>query len=229
VRFKLDENLSPSLAELFAAAGHEAHSVAQQGLGGQADARVIEVCGREQRAFVTLDLDFSNILSYPPAQFAGIIVLRLADQAHAAVEAAIRRLLDLLNNDCSPVRWRRQRPRLRQSGHCLRRRQFTQSARSGSSGRLHQRQLIVPKPRFGQKKSEINLWLGRVNGHRPLKDTPGYPHRQKIRMFAEGGKAFILGSQGPIAELPLRSRRGGECLLARVEISGEGGAGLDAI
>jgi hypothetical protein len=42
-------------------------------------------------------LDFSNILSYPPAQFAGIIVLRLADQAHAAVEAAIRRLLDLLN------------------------------------------------------------------------------------------------------------------------------------
>jgi predicted nuclease of predicted toxin-antitoxin system len=60
VRFKLDENLSPSLAELFAAAVHETHSVAQQGLGGQADARVIEVCGREQRAFVTLDLDLSK-------------------------------------------------------------------------------------------------------------------------------------------------------------------------
>jgi predicted nuclease of predicted toxin-antitoxin system len=99
VRFKLDENLSPSLAEMFAAAGHEAHSVAQQSLGGQPDARVIEVCSGEQRVFVTLDLDFSNILAYPPAEFAGIVVLRLADQAHVAVQAAIRRLLDLLDKE----------------------------------------------------------------------------------------------------------------------------------
>jgi predicted nuclease of predicted toxin-antitoxin system len=82
VRFKLDENLSPSLAEMFAAAGHEAHSVAQQRLGGQPDALVIEVCSGEQRVFVTLDLDFSNNLAYPPVEFAAIVVLRLADQAH---------------------------------------------------------------------------------------------------------------------------------------------------
>jgi Domain of unknown function (DUF5615) len=41
VKFKLDENLSPSLAALFAADGHEAHSVVQQALGGQPDERVI--------------------------------------------------------------------------------------------------------------------------------------------------------------------------------------------
>lgn len=99
MRFKLDENLSPSLAEMFAAARHDAHSVAQQGLGGQPDARIIEVCGGEQRIFVTLDLDFSNILAYPPADFAGIVVLRLANQAHVAVQAAIQRLLDLLNQE----------------------------------------------------------------------------------------------------------------------------------
>jgi hypothetical protein len=56
VKFKLDENLSPSLAEMFAAGGHDAHSVAQQALGGQPDAPVIHVCNREQRALVTLDL-----------------------------------------------------------------------------------------------------------------------------------------------------------------------------
>jgi predicted nuclease of predicted toxin-antitoxin system len=61
VKFKLDENLSPSLAVLFAADGHEAHSVVQQALGGQPDERVIDVCRREQRALITLDLDFSNI------------------------------------------------------------------------------------------------------------------------------------------------------------------------
>lgn len=99
MKFKLDENLSPSLAEMFAAAGHDAHSVTQQALGGQPDARVIEVCSREQRALVTLDLDFSNILAYPPAKFAGIVVLRLIDQAHVTVEAAIKRVLDLISKE----------------------------------------------------------------------------------------------------------------------------------
>jgi hypothetical protein len=42
------------------------------------------------------DLDFSNILAYPPAKFAGIVVLRLPNQAHTTVVAAIQRLLMLL-------------------------------------------------------------------------------------------------------------------------------------
>jgi hypothetical protein len=44
---------------------------------------------------ITLDLDFSNILAYPPAHFTGIVVLRLNDQAHVTVESAIQRVLDL--------------------------------------------------------------------------------------------------------------------------------------
>jgi hypothetical protein len=35
VKFKLDENLSPSLAKLFAAEGHDAHSVTEELLNGQ--------------------------------------------------------------------------------------------------------------------------------------------------------------------------------------------------
>jgi predicted nuclease of predicted toxin-antitoxin system len=96
VKFKLDENLSPSLLGMFGAVGHDAHSVVQQGLGGQPDERVIDVCRREGRALITLDLDFSNILAYPPANFTGIVVLRLPDQAHVTVKSAIQRVLDLL-------------------------------------------------------------------------------------------------------------------------------------
>lgn len=96
MRFKLDENLSPSLAALFAAAGHEAHSVVEQALGGATDERVMDICRREQRALVTLDSDFSNILAYTPSEFTGIVVLRLTDQTHATVEAAIQRMLVLL-------------------------------------------------------------------------------------------------------------------------------------
>jgi predicted nuclease of predicted toxin-antitoxin system len=96
VKFKIDENLSPSLAGMFEAARHDAHSVVQQALGGQPDERIMDVCGREQRALITSDLDFSNILTYPPANYPGIIVFRLANQAHVTIEAAVHRVLDLL-------------------------------------------------------------------------------------------------------------------------------------
>jgi predicted nuclease of predicted toxin-antitoxin system len=95
VKFKLDENLSERLAKLFTVEGHDAHSVVAQALGGQPDERVIDVCAGESRALVTLDLDFSNIHAYPPAQYAGIVVLRLSSQAQSAVEAAVRRMLAL--------------------------------------------------------------------------------------------------------------------------------------
>jgi predicted nuclease of predicted toxin-antitoxin system len=96
VKFKLDESLSPLLLAMFVSAGHDAHSVVQQALGGAPDERVVDVCRREDRALITLDLDFANILAYPPGNFAGIVVFRLGDQAHITIEAAIQRVLDLV-------------------------------------------------------------------------------------------------------------------------------------
>lgn len=99
MKFKLDENLSPSLAALFATVGHDVHSVAQEALGGRPDLHVINVCNREQRALVTLDLDFSNIVAYPPVDYPGIVVFRLSSQAHAVVENAVRNMLALLAHE----------------------------------------------------------------------------------------------------------------------------------
>jgi predicted nuclease of predicted toxin-antitoxin system len=96
MKFKLDENLSPSLATLLAAEGHDAHSVTEQSLSGKPDADVIEVCKAESRCLITFDLDFSNIHSYPPAGYPGIIVLRLANQSHSLAEKAIRRIASLV-------------------------------------------------------------------------------------------------------------------------------------
>ncbi len=96
MNFKLDENLSPVLGALFAAAGHQGHSVLEQSLGGEVDQRVIDVCQIEQRALVTLDLDFAQIHHYPPSRYFGIIVLRLANQGQSAVERAVGTILKLL-------------------------------------------------------------------------------------------------------------------------------------
>jgi hypothetical protein len=40
------------------------------------DPALVQVCGRERRCLVTLDLDFANPLRFRPADYAGIVVLR---------------------------------------------------------------------------------------------------------------------------------------------------------
>ncbi|MBA3473137.1 MAG: DUF5615 family PIN-like protein [Rubrobacter sp.] len=77
MRFKLDENLGRRSANLFREANHDVSTVWDQGLSAFSDENLLEVCRSEGRALVTLDLDFSNVLRFPPARFAGIAVLRV--------------------------------------------------------------------------------------------------------------------------------------------------------
>ena len=48
-----------------------------QKLEAVSDAELIELCRKEGRALVTLDLDFANPLEFRPADYPGIAVLRL--------------------------------------------------------------------------------------------------------------------------------------------------------
>ena len=93
--FKVDENLHSEVAELLCAAGHDAMTVFEQGLRGYADCQIADVCRNEQRAIVTLDLDFSDIREFPPADYAGIIVLRLLDQSRSSIRRALEQVLPL--------------------------------------------------------------------------------------------------------------------------------------
>lgn len=77
MRFKIDENLPVELAEELRAAGHEAATVDGQRLVGTSDRHLSEVCKTEDRVFVTLDLDFADIRTYPPDEHPGLIVPRL--------------------------------------------------------------------------------------------------------------------------------------------------------
>ena len=92
MRFKVDQNLPMDLAERLTAAGHDAVTTYQQGLSDADDRVILEVCKSEGRALITLDLDFSDIRSYPPEATPGIILLR----PHAPTKAASLALLDQL-------------------------------------------------------------------------------------------------------------------------------------
>ena len=98
MKFKLDENLSRRAADLIRAAGHDAVTAVGHGLRGAADARLFEVCKGESRTLVTLDRDFGQVLRYPPAASAGIVVLEIGPRAtHAALLDRVRELISILN------------------------------------------------------------------------------------------------------------------------------------
>jgi predicted nuclease of predicted toxin-antitoxin system len=97
--FKFDENLHPDAAELFRQAGHDALTVYDQGLRGYGDDDVAEVCRQEGRALITLDLDFADVRTYPPSNYPGIIVLRIANQSRASVLRVLGRVLPLLDSE----------------------------------------------------------------------------------------------------------------------------------
>jgi len=98
-KFKIDENLPVEAANVLAEAGHDAETVHAEQLSGHPDAEIAAKCLQERRVIVTLDLDFSDIRSYPPADYPGIIVLRLVSQGKVQVLLVLERLLSLLERE----------------------------------------------------------------------------------------------------------------------------------
>jgi hypothetical protein len=104
MRFKLDENLSHSVAVLFHAAGHDALTVRDQALQGAPDEEVFNVSTRENRVLVTLDRDLGQVLRFPPAASAGVVVIDAGPRAsHRGLLERTREFLAMLTTH-SPVR-----------------------------------------------------------------------------------------------------------------------------
>jgi predicted nuclease of predicted toxin-antitoxin system len=99
MRFKVDENLPIEVAEALRQAGHDAVTVLEQHIGGSADAQLTTLCKRESRVLVTLDMDFADIRRYPPAEFPGLIVLRLRQQDKPYVLDVLTRLVQIIRRE----------------------------------------------------------------------------------------------------------------------------------
>ena len=68
MRLLLDENLSCGHALRLRESGHDAVAVTEEGLNGASDPLVRSAAIQSNRALVTLDADFGNIIRYPPTK-----------------------------------------------------------------------------------------------------------------------------------------------------------------
>jgi predicted nuclease of predicted toxin-antitoxin system len=98
VRLLLDENLSPHQAAILREQGHDAVAVLEIGLSGQPDEKIREYAISENRVLLTLDVDFANILRFPPAGTPGVIRLKVHPPTEAAVREQIQKALSLLRD-----------------------------------------------------------------------------------------------------------------------------------
>ena len=77
MKIKLDENFGRRCVGLLRAAGHDTATVVEEDLAGTEDGHLLNVCKKEDRCLLTLDLDFSNPFVFPPDSYRGIAVVRL--------------------------------------------------------------------------------------------------------------------------------------------------------
>ncbi len=83
MRFLVDAGLPRAAAAALRRMGHEAADVRDIGLGSAADEVIADFVRRNKQTLVTRDFDFADIRNYPPADYAGIVVLQLPDDATA--------------------------------------------------------------------------------------------------------------------------------------------------
>lgn len=80
MKFKLDENVDLRILARFRLTGYDIATVPEQKMTSAPDQELIEVCRQEERCLVTADRDFSNRKRYNPANYYGIVLIRLPAQ-----------------------------------------------------------------------------------------------------------------------------------------------------
>jgi predicted nuclease of predicted toxin-antitoxin system len=82
MKIKLDENLgSLRVVTWLRMAGHDVATVKEQGLTSTPDPQLIKICHAEGRCLVTYDRGFGNRLRFNPADYSGIVILRLSPRS----------------------------------------------------------------------------------------------------------------------------------------------------
>lgn len=80
-RFLVDEDMPRSTAVALCAAGYHAEDVRDIGLRGHSDADIYAHAQKTAAVLVSCDKGFANTLTFPIGAHAGLIVVRIPDEA----------------------------------------------------------------------------------------------------------------------------------------------------
>ena len=100
----LDQCVPAKFQRIIKTWGYDVDLLKQHIAPNSPDPDVIELAKNLDAVLLTIDLDFSNIIDYPPQDFQGIIVLRYDIRAETAVLNTLKQALaDLYRDDLRQV------------------------------------------------------------------------------------------------------------------------------
>lgn len=89
MKFLIDNNLSPLLADALKAAGHDAVHLRDLGMQAATDHAVLEHARADERILVSADTDFGGLLARSGTSTPSVILIRRLAGRRAAEQAAI--------------------------------------------------------------------------------------------------------------------------------------------
>lgn len=95
----LDHCVPRRYARLLAAWGYKVELSTEYIAANAPDSEVISLAQQRDAVLLTVDLDFANILNYPPAGFGGIIVMRYRVEDESRLDSTLKIALEDLYRD----------------------------------------------------------------------------------------------------------------------------------
>ena len=90
MRFLVDMNLSPRIADRLREQGHDAIHALDRGQGDLPDHEIFERAAEERRVVITFDLDFGEIAGRANERRSGVILLRLKRAGRSYLEDRLK-------------------------------------------------------------------------------------------------------------------------------------------
>lgn len=83
MRFLVDQNISPVVAEVLSEAGHDAVHTGDIGLATASDAQILEMAMAESRIIISADTDFGMLLARQATTEPSVVLIRLRSPRRA--------------------------------------------------------------------------------------------------------------------------------------------------
>lgn len=94
IKFLADENIPPAIVGFLRDKGFDVTTAHETNLFAATDSLIIKLASEQERALLTFDKRFSNILLYPPSLHHGIIRIRIHPPLLQDVKRALEHFLE---------------------------------------------------------------------------------------------------------------------------------------